>query len=112
MAFEHLYDNHTIQPNPLNMNFFLFIFSRLYLILCLPQNTEPPIMNTLSSSLLTYCTTLFAAMASSALEAVAGATAYNSKTGVDQARQVCVVEVEWWIFGCTGRVWSEAWSRV
>ena len=57
------------------------------------QNTAPPIINTLSSSLLTQLTTLFAAPAKAALLAFAGATAYSSNTGVLHARQVCVVAV-------------------
>lgn len=69
-------------------------------------------MKTLSSSFRTYCTTVLAAIANVAFDALAGATAYSSKTGVDHARHVCVVAVWWWILGRTGCVCREAWRCV
>lgn len=61
------------------------------------QNTAPPMINTLSSSLLTHCTSLFAASARAARDVVAGAIAYSSNSGVIHASVMQVAWVEWWI---------------
>lgn len=57
------------------------------------QNTAPPMINTLSSSLRTHCIILFALCASAARLVLAGATAYSSNSGVLHASAIHVVLV-------------------
>jgi hypothetical protein len=75
-----------------------------------PQNTAPPIINTLSSSLLTHWIILFALCANAARLVFAGATAYNSNNGVLHASAIDVVFVSWWTLRVVGLLCILEWS--
>jgi hypothetical protein len=74
------------------------------------QNTPPPMINTRDSSRLAQLTTLFAAAANAALDVVAGATAYSSKTGVIHEMEWTAGERLWQSLSGEGRACSSAWS--
>lgn len=76
-----------------------------------PQLTAPPIINTLSSSLLTHCTTLFALCASAFLLQCGPATQCSSKSGVVHASETSVRLMLCWTLGCVGLVWIAACKR-
>ncbi len=75
------------------------------------QLTAPPMINTLSSSLLTHCTTLFALCVSAFLLQYGPATQYSSKSGVVHASETRVRLMLCWTLGCVGLVWIAACRR-